>query len=140
MKWKNLVAAALAFPALALSQGLPPPGQAPRVTRSLDPGSVATVSGTVTAEKRVDAGDGHSGVQVVVKTAQGEVAVHLGPDSYVDQQSPRIVRGDAVTVTGFRVTVDDRPAIVAQTVTVGGKTITFRDPRGAPAWAKTIQR
>ena len=39
-----------------------------------------TVSGTVVSESRVDRGMGHSGIHLLVKTADGEIPVHLGPD------------------------------------------------------------
>jgi len=78
---------------------------------------------------------GHKGVHVLLKTADGEIAVHLGPDFWVDQQSVKVARGDEITVKGSRITFEGKPALIAQTVTKGGSTHTLRDAAGAPAWA-----
>ncbi len=136
MKTKTLLLAALlAAPALALAQGGPPPGKGMGAARMFDPATVTTVSGTVVAENRVDRGMGHKGVHLVVKTADGEVVVHLGPDFYVDAQPLKLAKGDAVTVKGSRITFEGKPTILAVTVTKGGATMNLRDDKGAPAWA-----
>jgi hypothetical protein len=135
MKLKTLLAAALAVPALTMAQGGPPPGKGPGASRMFDPSTVVTVTGTVTGESRVDRGRGHSGVHLAVKTADGEIPVHLGPDFWVDKQSLKVAKGDEITVKGSRITFDGKPALIAQTVTKGGNTLALRDGAGVPAWA-----
>ena len=135
MKTRTLLAALLAVPALALAQGGPPPGKGMGAARMYDPATVVTIAGTVTGENRVDRGMGHKGVHLVLKTAEGEIPVHLGPDFWVDQQSVKIAKGDEITVKGSRITFEGKPAIIAQTVTKGGSTLTLRDASGTPAWA-----
>jgi hypothetical protein len=135
MKTKSLVAALLAVPALALAQGGPPPGKGPGGSRMYDPATVTTVTGTVIAENRVDRGRGHAGVHLTLRTGDGEIAVHLGPDFWVDKQSVKIARGDEISVKGSRVTFDGKPAIIAAIVTKGGSTLVLRDATGTPAWA-----
>jgi hypothetical protein len=135
MKTKTLLAALIAIPALALAQGGPPPGKGPGGARMFDPATVVTITGTVTGETRVDRGMGHSGVHLALKTAEGEIAVHLGPDFWVDKQSMKIAKGDEISVKGSKVTFDGKPAVIAQTVTMGGSTLVLRDANGTPAWA-----
>ena len=135
MKKTILLALSLALPTLALAQGGPPPGMGPGAHRMFDPATVVTVSGTVVAENRVDRGMGHAGVHLVVKTAEGEIPVHLGPDFWVDEQKVKLAKGDAVTVKGSRITFEGKPAIIAMTVTRGADTLTLRDASGRPAWA-----
>jgi hypothetical protein len=135
MKTRTLLAALLAVPALALAQGGPPPGKGMGAARMFDPATVATVTGTVTVENRVDRGMGHKGVHLVLKTAEGEIPVHLGPDVWVDQQSVKLAKGDEITVKGSRITIEGKPAIIPQTVTKGGSTLVLRDATGTPAWA-----
>ncbi len=134
MRKLALLAALLAVPALSLAQGGPPPGRGPGGMRMFDPATVVTVTGTVTGETRVDRGMGHSGVHLSLKTADGEIPVHLGPDFWVDRQAVKIVKGDEVTVKGSKVTLDGKPALIAQTVTKGGATLVLRDAKGVPAW------
>ncbi len=138
MKTKTLLLAAmLSLPALALAQGGPPPGKGGGMgaARLFDAATVTTVSGTVVSENRVDRGMGHEGVHVVVRTADGELVVHLGPDFYVDAQPVKVAVGDAVTVKGSRITFEGKPTLLAVTLTKGGTTLTFRDDLGRPAWS-----
>ncbi len=136
MKTKTLLLAALlAAPALALAQGGPPPGKGMGAARLFDPATVATLSGTVVSENRVDRGMGHKGVHLVVKTAEGEVVVHLGPDFYVGAQPVKLAVGDAITVKGSRITFEGKPTVLAVTVTKGAATMVLRNDQGQPAWA-----
>lgn len=132
--WLVLVLVALA-PASSLAQGGPPPGKG-SAQRMYDPATVVTLSGTVTAESRVDRGRGHKGIHLTLRTAEGEISVHLGPDSWVDQQKVRLAKGDSVTVKGSKVTFDGGPAIIAQSVTRGGETLVLRSPDGVPVWPR----
>ncbi len=131
---KILLALLVALPTLSLAQGGPPPGKGPGAMRLYDPSTVVTVSGSVVSESRVDRGMGHAGVHLSVQTADGEIAVHLGPDSWVDQQAVKFSKGDEITVKGSRITFEGKPAIIADTVTRGGATLVLRDARGVPAW------
>ena len=130
--WLALALFALA-PTSTLAQGGPPPGKG-SARRMYDPATVVTMSGTVTGETRVDRGHGHKGVHLTLKTAEGEIQVHLGPDSYVDRQKVKIAKGDEVTVKGSKFTYDDKFGVIAQTVTRGGDTLVLRDAAGKPAW------
>jgi hypothetical protein len=135
MKKLSLLALLVVAPALALAQGGPPPGKGPGAMRLFDAATVVTITGTVTGETRVDRGMGHAGVHLLVKTADGEIPVHLGPDFWVDKQTVKFAKGDEVTVKGSRITFEGKPAIIAVTVTKGGATLVLRDAQGAPAWS-----
>ena len=132
--WLALALFALA-PTSTLAQGGPPPGKG-SARRMYDPATVVTACGTVTGETRVDRGHGHKGVHLTLKTAEGEIQVHLGPDSWVDQQKVKIAKGDAITVKGSRITFEGGPAIIAQSVTKAGETLVLRDPDGVPVWPR----
>ena len=135
MKKIALLALLIAAPALSLAQGGPPPGKGPGAMRMFDPATVVTVTGTVVGESRIDRGMGHSGVHLSVKTAEGEIPVHLGPDSWVDKQTVKFAKGDEVTVKGSKVSFEGKPAIIAESVTKGSSTLVVRDARGVPAWS-----
>ena len=93
MKKITLLAMLVVAPALSLAQGGPPPGKGPGAMRMFDPATVVTVTGTVVGESRIDRGMGHSGVHLSVKTAEGEIPVHLGPDFWVDKQTVKLAQG-----------------------------------------------
>ncbi len=136
-----LLALLLTVPALALSQaqggppaGGPPGGRGMGAARMYDPATVVTVSGSVVAENRVARGNGHAGVHLILNTSDGQIPVHLGPASWVDGQTLKIATGDEVTVKGSRTTFNDKPVLIAETISKGGSTLVLRDPRGVPAW------
>lgn len=135
MKKSILLALALAVPSLALAQGGPPPGKGPGASRMFDPSSVVTVTGTVVGETRVDRGMGHSGVHLQLKTADGEIPVHLGPDFWVDKQTVKFAKGDEITVKGSKITFEGKPAIIAETATKGSATLVLRSAGGVPVWS-----
>ena len=129
-----LLALLVASPVLSLAQGGPPPGKGPGAMRTFVPSTVVTVTGSVVGESRTDRGMGHSGVHLSVKTADGEIQVHLGPDVWVDKQTVKFAKGDQITVKGSKVTFDGKPAVIAETVTKGATTLVLRDATGVPVW------
>jgi hypothetical protein len=135
MKKSMLMALLLSVPALSLAQGGPPPGMGPGASRMFDPSTVVTVTGTVVGETRVDRGMGHSGVHLQLKTANGEIPVHLGPDFWVDKQTVKFAKGDEIAVKGSKIAFEGKPAIIAETVTKGSTTLVLRDAGGVPAWS-----
>ncbi len=135
MRKSVLLALLVAVPALSLAQGGPPPGKGPGAMRLYDPSTVVTLTGSVVGETRVDRGMGHSGVHLLVKTAEGEIPVHLGPDFWVDEQTVKFAKGDEITVKGLKISFEGKPAIIAESVTKGASTLVLRDAKGVPAWS-----
>lgn len=140
MAWRGLQALGLACVlAGASAAGLAPafaqPGP-PAADRHYDPQTVETVEGTVTSVDRVaTSGRWGGGVHLMLQTAQGPLAVHLGPAWFIDSQTLRVAAGDRVTVTGSRLEVGGQPALIARTLTKGSETLTLRDETGRPVWA-----
>lgn len=129
----------LLLPAVALAQPMPmgPHGRGPmygmQYMHLFDPATVATVSGTVVRLERVPMRR-HTGVAAVVKTAEGELSVHLGPDWFIDHQELQLAPGEAVQIRGSRMTFAGKPAMIAIEVKRGADTLTLRDERGVPVW------
>jgi hypothetical protein len=128
--WWIPVVAALAAPD-ALAQG----GSA-SADRLFDPATVTTVEGQISEVQRIPRGRRHEGVHLLLSTGSETLDVHLGPDAYVDRQKMKVAKGDAIKVTGSRVTVDGKPAIIAQEVTKGDERLVLRDATGTPAWSR----
>lgn len=100
-----------------------------------DPKTVTTVEGEVTALTRTQHKMiGVTGVHATVKTATGELDVHLGPSWFVDNQELKLEAGDKVKVTGSKVTVDGKQALIATEVARGELTLQLRDADGLPRW------
>ena len=134
-----LLALALAGPAPAQmgpvgGRGMGPGGgMGPRM---YNPQTVVTVKGQVEKLEEVGAMGGGSQdmrhLGAILKTDQGSIMVHLGPAWYLDQQKLALKAGDALEVTGSKVTLNNQPAIIARDLTVNGKTTKLRDDQGFP--------
>jgi hypothetical protein len=109
-----------------------PRGSGPRF---FDPATVTTVSGEVLAVNAVQYGRRGGGVHVDLKTGTDVVDVHLGPSWYLDQQKTKVAKGDALEVTGSKVALRGKPALIAQTVKKGSDVLTLRGAKGVPVWA-----
>jgi len=101
--------------------------------RAFDPKAVTTVQGKVVDVQRFAWGR-HDGVHLTVAVGSENVAVHLGPDFYVDAQSLKLAQGDQIEVKGARTTFDGRPVIIAQEVRRGDQVLALRDANGVPLW------
>jgi hypothetical protein len=75
------------------------------------------------------------GVHLQLKTAQENLAVHLGPNWYLEQQNLNLGQGDTIQVKGSRVTFEGEPTVIAAEITQGEKTLTLRDQNGFPVWS-----
>jgi len=104
--------------------------------RMYNPATVETVTGTIESIDRTVPMKGMSrGVHLALKTDKGPVAIHLGPEWYVERQDIELKKGDSVEVKGSRVTFAGNPAIIAAEVKKGDAVLKLRDDNGVPAWA-----
>jgi hypothetical protein len=101
--------------------------------RNYDPKTVETVQGKVLSVEKTQQ-RGH-GIHLMLQTDKETISVHLGPSWYIDKQTPKIEANDTITVTGSRVTVDGKPAIIAAQVKKGNELLKLRDDNGVPAWS-----
>lgn len=104
--------------------------------RMYNPATVETVSGEVVNVEQITTLKGmDAGIHLQLKTAQETIAVHLGPAWYIERLDDRIEKGNTIEVTGSRVTVAGKPAIIAAEVKKGDALLKLRDDSGIPAWA-----
>ena len=75
-------------------------------------------------------------IDVMLQTEKQTIAVQLGQAWYIDKQTPRIEANDTITVTGSRVTLDGRSAVVAADITKGNELLKLRDDNGMPVWPR----
>jgi hypothetical protein len=102
--------------------------------RNYDPKTVETIQGKVLSVEKTQQ-RGH-GVHLTLQTDKETISVHLGPSWYIDKQTPKVEANDTITVTGSRVTVDGKPAIIAAQVKKGNEVLKLRDDNGVPAWSR----
>ena len=109
--------------------------------RMYNTNTVETIRGEVVSVEKTTPPQGRGyGVHLVLKTDKETIPVHLGPASYVEKQTPRIEAKDTVEVTGSRVTLDGKPAIIAAKVKKGKEVLKLRDETGRPAWSGAGRR
>jgi hypothetical protein len=71
----------------------------------------------------------------MLKTDKETLAVHVGPEWYIERQDMKLEKGDKIEVKGSRVTFNDKPAIIAAEIKKGDGVLVLRDSSGIPAWA-----
>lgn len=109
--------------------------------RNYDPKTVETIEGKVlSVEKTTPPKNRSYGVDLTLQTNKGTISVHLGPAWYLEKQIPQIEANDTLTVTGSRVTVDGKPAIIAAQVKKGNATLKLRGDNGVPLWSGRSRR
>ena len=105
--------------------------------RNYDPKAVETLQGKVLSVEKATRGEGRSyGVHLTLQTDKETISVHLGPSWYIEKQTPHIEANDTITVTGSRVTVDGKPAIIAAQVKKGSEILNLREENGVPMWRR----
>ncbi len=77
-------------------------------------------------------------VALLVKQAdKTSYEVQLGPQWFLQHMPAKVNVGDNVVITGARSKLGDRSIILAQSVIIGKREMTFRDKRGVPTWITT---
>lgn len=133
-----VITLALAGPALAQSgtgMGMGG-GMGPRL---YDPQTVTTVTGQVEKLEELSMGQNMAFREVILKTDQGSLKVHLGPGWYLDEKKFAVKAGDMVSATGSKVILNNQPALIAREVTVNGAILKLRDDQGLPVWRRMGQ-
>lgn len=101
-----------------------------------NPATVETVSGVVESVDKITPTKGmYSGIHLVLKTDKETIAIHLGPEWYIERQDVKLEKGDKIEVKGSRITFDGKPAIIAAELKKGDSVLVLRDSAGVPAWA-----
>lgn len=140
----GLVAVFLAGAAVAFAQPYGPGncrqgGRGPGAGMMYDAAKEVTVTGEVTAVEQI-ASRGRmqkgQGVVLTLKTTDGTMAVHLGPQWYLDQQKGmKIAAGDKVEIKGAKAFRRGEEVFIAAEVKKGSEVLKLRDESGYPVWA-----
>lgn len=115
----------LAFSSLAQGPG----------SQMYNPQTVETISGLVVSVAPVAPKGGlPERVHLTLKTDKETIPVFLGPSSFIDQAGMKITALDQLQVTGSRIMLQEKPAIIAAEVKKGDQVLKLRDEEGTPLW------
>jgi hypothetical protein len=73
-------------------------------------------------------------VELRLQSGSDRIPVRMGPAGFLKQNRLNLKEGDAITVTGYRVSVGDGDVLVATEVGKEGRTVRLRDRLGRSAW------
>lgn len=88
---------------------------------------------TVQDVKEVPVSNGER-VVLTVKAGDDVLDVYLSPKAYLEMIEAQFAKGDDVELTGAKMTVNDKPIILAREIVKGQNTVVLRDNKGEPAW------
>ncbi len=114
------------------------PGQARgiRGQQMYDPSRTETITGQVVEVKEFTSRNGITkGAVLILKTGDKTVTVHLGPQSYLQEQPVKISAGDTVEVSGVKNVHRGQEVYLAGQVKKGAEVLKLRDETGRPLWA-----
>ena len=101
-----------------------------------NPRTVVTVSGVVVNKTPASVKQGLPYlVYLTLQTEEGQIAVFLGPNLYVDQLTVKIYTLDRIQVTGSKVMWGGKTVILAAEVKKGDQVVKVRDRNGVPVWS-----
>jgi hypothetical protein len=108
-------------------------------TPALDPATLASFDGTVTA---VNIAWGQGTPSATLQTADGQKTVLLGPIWFMDQNGFVLEAGDFLTVAAFTGSCSGQPCLIAKEVQdhAKGTVLAFRNDEGFPLWKGPRQK
>ncbi len=105
-------------------------------SKMYDQKTVETITGEVVSVDVITPMKGMCyGVHLMVKTAKETISIHLGPGWYIENQDTKIETKDKVEITGSRITLEGKPAIIAAEVKKGDEILKLRNKKGFPLWS-----
>ena len=123
--WSSLV---FSQPGRGLNQGA--------MTKLYNTATETKVEGKITKVGVADSGYGRfPGTVVNLKTKGKEEKVYIAPNWYLNNEKIQLKKDQSLTITGSKVTHNNKPLIITRTMKYDGKEITIRDSNGFPVWA-----
>jgi hypothetical protein len=101
-----------------------------------DPAKAETVAGQVVSLEPVSCKRGDcQGTGLTLNTGSAKIAVHLGPQWYLDKQTIKLAAGDTVEIKGSKTVRGEETIFIAAEVKKGSEVLKLRDENNAPVWA-----
>jgi hypothetical protein len=100
-----------------------------------DPNTVETIRGKVVSTKSFTPMSGMAqGMQLIVKSGERNIPVHVGPSWYLDSQGWQVTPNEEVEVTGSLVNWSGSSVMMASELRHGDQVWQLRDSNGIPLW------
>ncbi|MDX1642093.1 MAG: hypothetical protein R3220_10370 [Balneolaceae bacterium] len=107
-----------------------------RYDRKFDPETVEDTTGVIEEVHYTGRENGEDrGVELILKSGEDLIPVHLGPAWFMDMQDGVIKKGDKITVKGSSVVHNHTPVIIAMELHYKDRVLRLRDPNGHPFWS-----
>ena len=116
------------------------PGTGRGASPMYDVKTETTIKGTVESVETITAAGGRGrrglgGTHLTVKTEKETLEVHVGPTAYLTEKGITLAKGDTLEILGSRVTIDEKPVVIARQIKKGDNAWTLRDASGRPVWS-----
>jgi hypothetical protein len=106
------------------------------MTRLYNTATEMTVEGKIIKVEVADSGYGHfPGTLVDLKTKDEEVKVYIAPNWYLNNKKIELKKDQSLTITGSKVTHNNKELLITRTQKYDGKEVAIRDSKGFPVWA-----
>jgi hypothetical protein len=107
-----------------------------RYGRKFDPDTIEELTGVVEEIHYTGRENGEGrGVELILRTGEEHIPVHLGPAWYMDMQEHVLKNGEKISVKGSRVKHNHVPVIIAIKLMYKDRVLRLRDPIGHPFWS-----
>jgi len=103
-------------------------------TRMYSPAREITVKGRVKHVTQVQGQRASGGIHLTLDAESGTFEVVLGPSWFLDQKNFKPVEGGELEVTGARIKHQGHAVIIARKVSMNGRQLILRNPKGIPEW------
>lgn len=131
MRWMSIVFGVTILAVTTVAYARQGPGG-----RNYNPATETTVTGTVQEVQNIpSSGKGGGGIHLVFSTEGGPVEVHVGPARFADSKGFTFAKGDTLTITGSKVTMDGARVLIARAIKKGDQVLTLRNASGIPLWS-----
>lgn len=128
-------AAMIAVPALIAQSAQGGRGSGPMYDTHSEVTLTGTVENVQTMAGPGRGGQGTGGTHLILKTAAESLEVHLGPTWFLTERNVSVAKNDALEITGSKITLDDKPVLLARQIKKGEQTVALRDESGRPLWS-----
>ena len=106
------------------------------MTKLYNSATETKVEGKISKVEVADSGYGRfPGTLVSLKTKGKAVKAYIAPNWYLNNEKIQLKKDQSLTITGSKVTHNNKPLIITRTMKYDGKEITIRDSKGFPVWA-----
>jgi len=106
------------------------------ITRLYDTSTVETITGKIM--KINTAQSGYSRFPGIILNLEGNkllTKIFVAPVWYLEQEKLQLKTGESITITGSKVTFQNKPLIIAKDFEYNKKKFVIRDENGFPVWA-----